>query len=146
MGEVFAHHVERSAVATAFDSLTGQWGSKGPDSYVLTRLHTHPDWPVDRILEEYYAGFGKAGQAVQRYFDYWEQVSESVTDAPPEGARSSAQADAEDGGWLGGHTTAITNGALILTPQVMAEGRELIEQATAQAAGDPVAESRVAFH
>jgi len=145
MGEMFAHHVARSAVATAFDSLTGQWGSKGPDYYVLTRMHVHPDWSVDRVLEEYYAGFGDAEQAVRRYFEYWEQVSEAVTADPPEGVRSSAQAEAEGGGWLGGRTTAITNGALIFTPEVMADGRSLIESASAQAAGDPVAERRVSF-
>lgn len=145
MGDMFAHHVERSAVATAFDSLTGQWGSKGPDYYVLTRMHVHPDWPVKRILGEYYAGFGRASLAVQRYFEYWERISEAVTVDPPKGARSSAQAEAEGGGWLGGRTTAITNGALIFTPEVMARGRGLIEYAMARAAGDPVAESRVAF-
>ena len=145
MGEMLAHHVEHSAVATYFDSLTGQWGSKGPDYYVLTRMHVHPDWPVDRILEEYYAGFGKASLAVQRYFEYWERVSEAVTQDPPEGVRSSAQADAEGGGWLGGRTTAITNGALIFTPEVMERGRGLIEYAMARATGDPVAQGRVAF-
>ena len=145
MGEMFAHHVERSAVATAFDSLTGQWGSKGPDYYVLTRMHVHPDWPVDKVLDEYYVGFGKAKQAVQRYFEYWEEVSEVATNNPPEGVRSSKQAEAEGGGWLSGRTTAITNGMLVFTPEVMGKGRRLIEKAIAQAAGDPVAERRVAF-
>ena len=145
MGEMFAHHVQRSAVATAFDSLTGQWGSKGPDYYVLTRMHVHPDWPVGKVLDEYYAGFGKAKAAVEGYFEYWEQVSEAVTKAPPDGVRSSLQGEAEGGGWLSGRTTAITNGTLIFTPEVMAKGRRLIEHAMAEAAGDALAERRVAF-
>ncbi len=145
MGEMFAHHVEHSAVATAFDSLTGQWGSKGPDYYVLTRMHVHPDWPVGQVLDEYYAGFGDAREAVKRYFEYWEQVSEAATVDPPQGVRSSAQEQAEGGGWLGMRTTAITNGALIFTPEVMAKARGLIERAIEQAAGDPAAERRVAF-
>lgn len=145
MGEMFAHHIERSAVATAFDSLTGQWGSKGPDYYVLTRMHVHPDWPVENVLDEYYAGFGKAKEAVRRYFQYWEQVSEAATDNPPEGVRSSTQAEAEGGGWLSGRTTAITNGMLVFTPEVMANGRRLIEKAMAEATGAAVAQRRVAF-
>jgi hypothetical protein len=145
MGEMFAHHVEHSAVATAFDSLTGQWGSKGPDYYVLTRMHTHPDWPVQKVLDEYYAGFGKAAEAVRHYFEYWEQVSETVTKAPPAGVRASLQGEAEGGGWLSGRTTAITNGALIFTPEVMAAGRGLIQDAQQAAAGAPAAEQRVAF-
>ena len=145
MGEMLAHHVERSAVATKFDSLSGQWGSKGPDYYVLTRMHVHPDWPVAKVLDEYYAGFGKATTAVKRYFEYWEQVSEAVTNNPPEGVHSSKQAEAEGGGWLSGRTTAITNGMLVFTPEVMVGGRRLIEKAMADATGDTVAAQRVAF-
>jgi len=145
MGEMFAHHVARSAVATAFDSLTGQWGSKGPDYYVLTRMHVHPDWPVDRVLAEYYSGFGPAARAVRDYFRYWERVSETVTKTPPDGVRTFAQAEAEGGGWLSGRTTAITNGVLIFTPDVMAEARVLIRQAMTAAAGDRAATQRVAF-
>src|SRR5262249_55324982 len=62
-----AHH---GMVATDFDSLTGQWGTQGPNLYLLMRLHTHPDTNVDALLNEYYSGFGAAAGLVKQYFDH----------------------------------------------------------------------------
>ncbi|MCC6580393.1 MAG: DUF4838 domain-containing protein, partial [Phycisphaeraceae bacterium] len=69
-GDDFRFAYERGMIATDFDSLTGQWAVQGPTLYVLMRVQHHGDWPVSRILDEYYNGFGSAAHAVRDYFDY----------------------------------------------------------------------------
>jgi len=144
IGEVFAHHVRNGAVATAFDSLTSQWASKGPDHYVLARMHAHPDWPVDKVLDEYYAGFGKASDAVRKYFEHWERVSETAAKNPPASAKTDADDASEGGGWAG-FRQFVQFAPHIFPPDAMAQGRALIAQAQKAAAGDSLAERRVAF-
>jgi hypothetical protein len=71
----FQNEARHGMVATDFDSLTGQWGTQGPNLYLLMRLHTHPDANVDALLAEYYSGFGPAAGLVKQYFDYWENYT-----------------------------------------------------------------------
>jgi hypothetical protein len=71
----FQHQVRNGMVATDFDSLTGQWGTQGPNLYLLLRLHTRPDAKPDELLAEYYSAFGPAAAQVKRYFDYWERYT-----------------------------------------------------------------------
>ena len=144
IGRVFAHHARHGTVATSFDSLTGQWASKGPELYVLTRMHARPEAPVEDVLAEYYAGFGTAAEAVQRYFEHWERVSDAAAANPPEDVRTNADDAAEGGGWAGWRDFA-RHAPYIFPPEAMAQGRELIEQARTAATGDPMAEQRVAF-
>lgn len=59
-------------IGTDFDSLTGQWGTQGPNLYLLLQLENRPDAPTDDLLGEYYAAFGPAASLVKQYFDYWE--------------------------------------------------------------------------
>ena len=73
----FQNEVRHGMVGTDFDSLTGQWGTQGPNLYLLMRLHTRPDANVDALLAEYYAGFGAASSLVKQYFDYWENYTMS---------------------------------------------------------------------
>lgn len=144
LGEVFAHHARQGMEATWFDSLTGQWASKGPDLYVLTRMHVRPDWPVEKVLEEYYAGFGPAEAEVRKYFEHWEQVSEQAAKNPPDSVQTSADDAAEGGGWAG-FRQFVRHAPHIFPPEAMRKGRGLIEKALEAAAGDPLAQRRVAF-
>ncbi len=80
---IFAHQfvdefhgqVESGMVATDYDALTGQWGTQGPNIYVMMRLHTRPDATADELLSEYYSAFGAAAPDVKDYFDFWENYA-----------------------------------------------------------------------
>ena len=61
----FQHQVRNGMVATDFDSLTGQWGTQGPNLYLLLRLHTRPEAKPDELLAEYYSAFGPAAKDVK---------------------------------------------------------------------------------
>ena len=71
----FQYAARNGMVATDFDSLTGQWGTQGPNLYLLLRLHARPDTPADILLAEYYSAFGPAASQVKEYFDYWERYT-----------------------------------------------------------------------
>lgn len=144
IGEVFKHHYQLGLEATAFDTLTGQWASKGPDNYILMRLNVRPDWSVDKVLDEYYAGFGPAEAQVRAYFDHWERVSKAAGTNPPAGEHNSVDDLAEGGGWAG-FRQFVQHAPHIFPPEAMAKGRSLIEKAAGAAADDPLALRRVAF-
>jgi hypothetical protein len=137
IGEDFNHFAAHGLLATSFDSLNGQWSTQGPNLYVLARLHNEPGRCVDEILDEYYSGFGRAGNAVRNYFRHWEKVSDAVTD------KSFSDACVSTGGnsWKGFFLLADK----IFTPEVMKKGRELMTEAQKAAQGNPVLERRVAF-
>lgn len=73
--EEFQFMARHGMVGTDFDSLTAQWATQGPTLYLLARLHTRPEKPVEELLEEYYSAFGPAAQWVRAYFDYWEDYT-----------------------------------------------------------------------
>jgi hypothetical protein len=124
---------------TDFDSLTGQWAAQGPNLYVLGRIHNRPDLPVNQILAEYYEGFGPAKDSVEKYFEHWEKVSDRVTqDYYDKGWKSHGISDNPEHRfyrWCG----------YIFTPEVMAEGRLLLNRAKAASRADSTARKRVAF-
>lgn len=70
--EFFKWAVEHGMIGADFDSLTGQWATQGPKLYLHLRIVADPDRDIDEVLNEYYEGFGPAGDAVRAYFDYWE--------------------------------------------------------------------------
>ncbi len=74
-GDAFQFYARNGMTGTDFDSLQGQWAVQGPGLYLLSRIHTRPEMPVDAILAEYYAGFGSAAGAVKEYFTYWENYA-----------------------------------------------------------------------
>jgi hypothetical protein len=136
-GREFNFDAKHGLMATDFDSLTGQWATQGPNLYVLARLHTHPDWSPDKVLGEYYKGFGPASGAVKAYFAHWERVSDGVTDKLMQDmAKKYGESD-----WARFYRGA----HMIFTPEVMAEGDALLAKAIVAAKGDAVAEQRVAF-
>ena len=128
----------RGLTATAFDSLTGQWSTQGPNLYMLARLQTQPNKPVIEILEEYYGGFRSAKDAVREYFHHWEVVSESITDAKiDEFVANHGNPNPTFGFLVYAHA--------FFTPAVMHQGRALLTRAQVAAQGDPLAAKRVAF-
>ena len=129
LGEDFGYAARAGMIGTDFDSLTGQWSTQGPNLYVLARLHNRPDLPVHRVLDEYYSGFGKATEAVRGYFGHWEKVSKAFNERPPDLHWASFYREAHK----------------VFTPEVMSAGRRLLVKAQEAAAGEPMAEQRVAF-
>lgn len=71
----FQHNARNGMVGTDFDALTGQWGTQGPNLYLLMRLHVTPDLDPDALLADYYSAFGPAAAQVKAYFDYWESYT-----------------------------------------------------------------------
>jgi hypothetical protein len=133
----FAYAASRGMIGTSFDSLLGAWATQGPTLYVLGRIHEHPEWPAERILDEYYGAFGKAERQVRAYFDHWEAVSNAVT------LDDIKRYNLEEGG--GGFKDYILIADRIFTPPIMARGRKLIESAIEAAQGDDLAEQRVSY-
>jgi hypothetical protein len=113
---------------------------------VLGRFHTHPDWPVNRILDEYYDAFGKASQEVRAYFAYWEKVSEEFSNEHSRADSQTGFVTENDSGARLGYRNPLWNLARrMFTSAEMAEARKLLGAAQRAAEGDPVAKKRVAF-
>lgn len=136
-GDDFQHAANHRLIATDFDSLTGQWAAQGPNLYVLARVHVDPQRPIDEVLDEYYAGFGPAADAVKQYFAHWEGVSDAVSDAAFDRAASETQGNS----WWG----FVRLADRIFTPEVMRRGRQLLDDARRAAQGDHTAVARVDF-
>jgi hypothetical protein len=125
--EDFAFAHKHGMIATDFDSLTGQWATQGPNLYVLGRMNEHPEWPADRILDEYYDAFGPAKAAVRAYFEHWEHITDGATKGSPDPFQF--YKDAPN----------------IFTPSVMAKGRRLLVRASQTVGNDSMAKERVDF-
>lgn len=88
MPHVFAHQFadeyqfewNRGMVATDFDSLNGQWATQGTNLYALARMQNNGGEDIEKLLGEYYSGFGPAADHVKRYFDYWEAYTTKMLD------------------------------------------------------------------
>ncbi len=78
LGDDFRYFASRGMIGTDFDSLTGQYGTQGPNLYMLARLHSDPEKPVENVLMEYFSAFGKASDIVRKYFTYWEKINHSI--------------------------------------------------------------------
>jgi hypothetical protein len=138
LGNEYRHGYENGMIAVDYDSLHGQWSTQGPSLYVLGRLNVRPDLTVDEILDEYYSAFGPAKDAVKAYFEHWEKVSDSVTDE--QFAQYKTQ---RPGGGTWRRWLLIAD--LVFTPSIMAQGRQLMDQAVVAAGDDAIARQRVAF-
>lgn len=137
IAEDFQFAARNGLIGTDFDSLVGSWATQGPTLYTLARMHTRPDWPVERYLDEYYSIFGPAEPAVRAYFAHWEQVSDQVTE------ERMAQIQAITGHQS--HRFWYQLAPHIFSPAIMARGRELMASAQQAAADDSLACQRVAF-
>jgi len=139
IAEDFSFAFKRGMIGTDFDALIGQYATQGPTMYVLARLHTHGDWAVDRILDEYYQGFGPAQAAVREYFRLWERIT---NDAAKESGSAKATKKRPIG-WS--YKRFYLNADILFTAQRMARGRAILAKAQNAARGDPLAQRRVAF-
>ena len=64
-----------------FDSFRGEYANQGPMWYILARLTYRSDLTVEEIADEYFNSFGRAGKSIREYFDFWEKISDTVTEA-----------------------------------------------------------------
>ena len=133
----FSYAAEHGMVGTYFDSLLGAWSAQGPTLYVLTRIHLHPDWSADRILDEYYSCFGPAEAGVRSYFGYWERHSDALD---PDRVR---QYGVEERG--GSFKNYVRIAHRLFAPEHFALARALLDTARRQAGEDARTQRRVAY-
>jgi hypothetical protein len=139
----FSFAARNGMIASMMDSLLGAWSTQGPTLYTVTRIHEHPEWSADKILEEYYTGFGKAKNAVKNYFSYWENHSKSLKGDEVAKYRN------EERDWRGRPGGGFQNYVLIahrlFKSKNFTEAKKLLAIAAKAARGDKLAEKRVAF-
>jgi hypothetical protein len=148
---VFPHQVAKyfqtaykhGLIATNYDSLTSMWSTQGPNLYVAARLHWRPDWPVEKILDEYYSLFGPAAREVRNYFEFWENHSEKRGEEVVEQLAGPYLPHTRDLVLKWGHFYRVAS--LIFTPTEFATAERHLTAAKAAARGDEAALRRVAF-
>ena len=133
----FSYAADHGMVGTYFDSLLGAWSAQGPTMYTLARIHQHPEWSTDRILDEYYAAFGPAEAGVRKYFGYWERHSGELA---PEDIRR--YEDEEKGGSFKNYVRIAHR---LFSPENFADARALLGNARRQAGRDELALRRVSY-
>lgn len=132
----FHHAVEKGMVATDYDSLTGHWGTQGPNLYTAARLHVRPEASAEEVLAEYYAAFGAASEAVKSYFEYWE----NYTTGSREKINRTMEA-LQASRWRSWAKAA----HVLYPPDCFAPAVALLEQASRAAEDDAEAAARVKF-
>ncbi len=137
LGQLLSHFAKNGMVGSVWDALIGQWATQGPNFYMIGRMVQHPDKSPDEILDEFYSAFGPAKTQVAAYFGYWEGMANSV----PPGEEARIRADIKKRGLGNGEPPMVLS--YVFTPDVMAKGRELLEQARTAATGDAEAQDRV---
>ncbi len=133
----FSYAAENGMVGTAFDSLLGAWSAQGPTLYTLARVHQHPEWTADKILDEYYAAFGPAEEEVREYFAYWERHADSIDPADVR------RYEREERG--GGFQDYVRISHRIFPEKSFKEAGVLLEAARRRAEGDDLAVRRVEY-
>ena len=104
------------------DSLLGEWGVQGFSYYVIGRLNINPEMPLQQIYDEYCSAFGPAAGAVEKYWRYWEKVSNDIDIKSYRDFQRKKSISWKK--WL-------PIAPLVFTPEVMRRGRELLEAAKA---------------
>ena len=137
LGNEYIHAYRNGMIGVTYDSLTGQWATQGPTLYTLGRLNVNPNISVEEILNEYYSAFGPAKQAVKKYFAYWEQISNSVTEE--EFINYSKPLNKVS------FKNWIQAADKIFTPQVMNKAAKFLEEAAVEAKDDAIATARVKY-
>ncbi len=138
----FAHAARNGLLGTDIDSLTGQWGAQGPTLYTIGRLHSHPEQPVESILDEFYSAFGPAKEAVEAYFTHWENLCANWTEADRQTERDRFRQEWEQFG--SPRISRVRIAATLFTPEAMAKGRGLLDKIKATPVDDPEVATRVA--
>ncbi|MDD3953829.1 MAG: DUF4838 domain-containing protein, partial [Lentisphaeria bacterium] len=140
----FSFAAKNGMCATYFDSLLGSWSAQGPTLYVLTRIHEHPEWTAEQILEEYYSGFGSASDAVKSYFAVWKQFSDNLSAAEVKRIEL-AERDPVTGNPGGGFKNYTGIAHHLFPLSLFDQAREKLEYAWQAAKGDSQTENRIRF-
>ncbi len=135
----FQFAFKNGMIGTDYDSLTSMWATQGPNLYTLSRLHTRPDWPVEKILSEYYGAFGAGKDDVKQYFEYWEAQTKRAAIAMESATQGSGTQLFS--GWAGLHNVI----GKIYAPQNYAAAARFLESAYSATRDDKSAQMRVAF-
>jgi hypothetical protein len=143
LADDFSFAAKHGMIATDFDSVLGAWSAQGPTLYTLARIHEHPEWSADKILKEYYSGFGKASNEVKKYFEYWEKYSNSLNSQAVK--RAGMEELDKQGRQGGGFKNYVTIAARLFPLKVFKKAHRLIREAKHAAKGDKLAEQRVSF-
>ena len=77
-GGYFQFARQRGMLGFDFDSILGDWATKGPCYYLIARMSVRPDLSIDEIVGEYGSAFGAAGPAVREYLDCWQRLASDV--------------------------------------------------------------------
>lgn len=131
-GDDFTYAYQRGMMSTDFDSLIGQYAAGPLNMYMLSRKNSHGEMSTTDVLNEFYSAFGPAETAVRNYFAYLKSFSDSVTDA---------QMGAAGADWTNFYETGVS----IFTPSVLASARSYMTLAQQAAAGNSLAETKVAY-
>jgi hypothetical protein len=137
--DAFQFYARHGMAGTYFDSLQGQWAAQGPNLYLLARIHVRPDAPVDRLLDEFYSGFGPARDAVRAYFDYWEDYSLKNRD------RAAQSIKTRRDGKFRRYAMYAQVADELYPPEMFAPAARILARAKKAAENDPVCHARVAF-
>lgn len=123
---------------TDFDSLTSKYSTQGPTFYMLATILNHPDGSVEKVIDEFCAAFGPAKGSVKEYFDLWESIYPQYS-----AAQQSERIKAKRKYGAGLYGPYYLLAGEIYTPQIMSSAWLILDNAHAQAAGDPQARARV---
>jgi hypothetical protein len=132
----FQHYARHGMIATDFDSLTGQWAAQGTNLYLLFRLHTRAEQPVDDLLAEYYSAFGPAAEHVRRYFETWEAYTMSDRDRFERAQREAG---------VSRYRSFAAFAHVVFPDDVFPPAEAILRQAAEAAADDPVSAARVEY-
>ena len=116
-----------------FDSLTGMFGANGLTLYVIASKCGGCTESVAELENDFFAAFGPAESAMREYIGLMARVSAAGPDDRDQSIEGGNYAD------------FFLTADRIFTPQVMAEGKALLEKAAQAAAGDPVVSARIRF-
>lgn len=120
-GKDFRFLASHGMMGTDFDSCCHNWATQGLNYYVVARLHWNPDQDVGALVDDYCkAGFGPAAKSVRRYFDGLEALLDEAA----------------------AKKTKVT---AAFSVESLAGLRKELDQASKEAAGDPVIAKRIAF-
>lgn len=121
-GEFLRFAREQGSIGWSGDSSFGHWSTQGPMLYLHMRMLNDPETTVDQARAEYFSGFGPAADAVERYFDYWEDFSHRVVAAHP---------------WPRWGLEQMTRAPFIYTPEVFVPAAAILDEAKEAARNHP---------
>ncbi len=140
----FKHASENGMIGIDMDSVLGHWSTQGFNYYLVARLMTRPELPLESIIHEYTAAFGKGAGAIGEYLRYFEKLTDRYDYPHEEGSLARLVQDGKiDNRWAKGGQQAL---AFLWDEEVLKPAYALLDQAK-EAINDPksLAHQRVIF-